>query len=67
MFVSEAVASFKNVHEELAKQIKALLRPTQADFLVIGKFMKYSWFFFEVLIKSMALHLLATGRIKVSV
>ena len=65
VFVHELIASQRNVHEELALQLKAILRPTQADFLVTGKFMKYSWFFFEILIKSMAQHLLVTGRIKV--
>ena len=63
--MTEVGTSRRNVHEELAQHLKTILRPTQADFLVIGKFMKYSWFFFEILIKSMAQFLLATGRIKV--
>ena len=69
VFVTESVAGSKqkSVHEELAKNLKATLRPTQADQLVIGKFLKHSWFFFDVLIKSMAQHLLCTGRIKVGV
>ena len=65
--MTEPVASIKqkSVHEELAHHLKAMLLPTNADQLVIGKFMKHSWFFFEVIIKSMAQHLLSTGRIKV--
>ena len=54
-----------SVHEELAKHLMSILRPNQTDFLVTGKFMKYSWFFFEILIKSMAQYLLNTERIKV--
>ncbi len=67
--MTEPVASLKqkSVHEELAHHLKAMLLPTNADQLVIGKFMKHSWFFFELLVKSMAQHLLSTGRIKVSV
>ena len=67
VFVTELAAGskMKTVHEELSKHLKVLLRPTQADQMVVGKFMKHSWFFFEVLLKSMAQHLLSTGRIKV--
>ncbi len=67
VFVTEPVASTKqkSVHEELAHNLKAMLLPTNADQLVIGKFMKHSWFFFDLIVKSMAQHLLSTGRIKV--
>ncbi len=67
VFVTELVANAKDksIHEELAMHLKKILQPTQADNLVIGKFMRHSWFFFEILIKSMAQHLLYTGRIKV--
>lgn len=68
VFVTETVAGpkQKTVHEELAECLKAILRPNMADQLVVGKFLRHSWFFFEVLIKSMAQHLLVTDRIKVS-
>ena len=55
----------RTVHEELASNLKALLRPNQMDPLIIGKFMEHSAFFFDVLAKSMGQHLLSTGRIKV--
>ena len=68
VFVTEPAASSKDrtVHEELAKHLKATLRPTQADHLVLLKFLGHSWFFFEILLKSMAQHLLFTGRIKMA-
>ncbi|XP_062616230.1 dedicator of cytokinesis protein 9-like isoform X2 [Saccostrea cucullata] len=52
------------VHEELAKNLTTILRPANADNVVVCKFLKYSWFFFEILIKSMALYLIGTDRIK---
>ena len=69
VFVTEPAASTKHktVHEQLALNLKSVLRPTQTDQLVIGKFMNHSWFFFDILIKSMAQHLLTTGRIKVEI
>jgi len=58
----------KTVHEELAEQLKVtLLHPNTADSSAVGKFLRHSWFFFEILIKSMAQHLLSTDRIKVSI
>lgn len=56
----------QTVHEELAKNLTTILRPANADNVVVCKFLKYSWFFFEILIKSMALYLISTDRIKVS-
>ena len=53
------------VHEELVKQLTSLLRPQNSDFLVIGKFLKYSWFFFELITKSISQYLISTKRIKV--
>ncbi|CAH1780654.1 unnamed protein product, partial [Owenia fusiformis] len=66
VFVTEIStgAKDKSVHEELAKNLTSLLRPANADVLVIGKFLHHSWFFFELIMKSMAQHLLSTGRIK---
>nr|XP_022345904.1 dedicator of cytokinesis protein 9-like isoform X4 [Crassostrea virginica] len=52
------------VHEELAKNLTTILRPANADNVVVCKFLKYSWFFFEILIKSMALYLINTDRFK---
>lgn len=56
----------KTVHEELAKHLKAVLRPSHTDQQLTNRFLKHSSFFFEILIKSMAQHLLNTGKVKVS-
>jgi len=68
VFVTESVSGSrqKTVHEELAQQLKAMLNPAMTDQLVVLKFLKHSWFFFDVISKSMAQHLLSTERIKVS-
>ncbi|XP_006571706.1 dedicator of cytokinesis protein 9 isoform X1 [Apis mellifera] len=52
------------VHEQLGKHLPTLLQLSNTDFLVVNKFMHHSSFFFEIMIKSMAQHLLSTGRIK---
>jgi hypothetical protein len=57
----------KTVHEELATYLTHVLRPATADYLVINKFLRHSWFFFQVLIKSMKnlnhhLHYFTTGK-----
>lgn len=67
VFVTETVAGpkQKTVHEELAQYLKAALRPNQADQLIVSKFLKHIWFFFDILVKSMAQYLLSTDRIKV--
>ncbi|XP_059540975.1 dedicator of cytokinesis protein 9 isoform X2 [Myotis daubentonii] len=57
-------AEYKTVHEELAKSMTAILKPS-ADFLTSNKLLKYSWFFFDVLIKSMAQHLIENSKVKV--
>ena len=69
VFMTETIAGpkQKTVHEELAQYLKAALRPNQADQLIVSKFLKHIWFFFEILIKSMAQYLLSTDRIKVHV
>uniref|UniRef100_A0A671MYI9 Dedicator of cytokinesis protein 9-like n=1 Tax=Sinocyclocheilus anshuiensis TaxID=1608454 RepID=A0A671MYI9_9TELE len=51
----------KTVHEELAKTITTILKPS-TDFLTSNKLLKYSWFFFEVLVKSMAQYLIETAN-----
>ncbi|KAK3557662.1 hypothetical protein QTP70_032926 [Hemibagrus guttatus] len=43
----------------------AILKPS-TDFLTSNKLLKYSWYFFEVLVKSMAQHLIETGKVKLS-
>ncbi|KAL1268290.1 hypothetical protein QQF64_033653, partial [Cirrhinus molitorella] len=55
----------KTVHEELAKAMTTILKPS-TDFLTSNKLLKYSWYFFEVLVKSMAQYLIETGKAKVS-
>ena len=66
VFVAPDVTSSRTVHEEMSRHLPTLLRPANTDFLVINKFMHHSSFFFEIMVKSMAQHLLGTGRIKVS-
>jgi len=70
VFVTETVSGpkqQKTVHEELAQYLKDSLWPNQADQLIVSKFLKHIWFFFEILTKSMAQYLLATDRIKVCI
>ncbi|XP_067265296.1 dedicator of cytokinesis protein 9 isoform X2 [Chanodichthys erythropterus] len=55
----------KTVHEELAKAMTTILKPS-TDFLTSNKLLKYSWYFCEVLVKSMAQYLIETGKVKVS-
>ncbi|XP_034950532.1 dedicator of cytokinesis protein 9 isoform X2 [Chelonus insularis] len=52
------------VHEQLAKYLPSLLHPNNTDFLVVNKFMHHSSFFFDIMVKSMAQHMLTSGRIK---
>ncbi|KAF5890555.1 dedicator of cytokinesis protein 9-like isoform X5, partial [Clarias magur] len=55
----------KTVHEELARAMTTILKPS-TDFLTSNKLLKYSWYFFEALVKSMAQHLIETGKVKLS-
>ncbi|XP_076872027.1 LOW QUALITY PROTEIN: dedicator of cytokinesis protein 9 [Brachyhypopomus gauderio] len=57
--------SGRTVHEEITKAMTAILKPS-TDFLTSNKLLKYSWYFFEVLAKSMAQHLLESGKVKLS-
>ncbi|XP_051998403.1 dedicator of cytokinesis protein 9-like isoform X2 [Xyrauchen texanus] len=59
------LTSGKTVHEELAKAMTNILKPS-TDFLTSNKLLKYSWYFFEVLVKSMAQYLIENGKAKVS-
>lgn len=65
MFVGETVSG-RTVHEELSNHLPTLLNPSNTDFLLVNKFLSHSGFFFQIMVKSMAQHLLSTGRIKVS-
>ncbi|KAF3706389.1 Dedicator of cytokinesis protein 9 [Channa argus] len=55
----------KTVHEELAKTMTAILKPS-TDFLTSNKLLKHSWYFFEALVKSMAHYLIEGGKVKLS-
>uniref|UniRef100_A0AAQ5XJR4 Dedicator of cytokinesis 9b n=1 Tax=Amphiprion ocellaris TaxID=80972 RepID=A0AAQ5XJR4_AMPOC len=57
--------SVKTVHEELAKAMTAILKPS-TDFLTSNKLLKHSWYFFEALVKSMAHYLMESGKVKLS-
>uniref|UniRef100_A0A665UXG6 Dedicator of cytokinesis 9b n=1 Tax=Echeneis naucrates TaxID=173247 RepID=A0A665UXG6_ECHNA len=52
----------KTVHEELAKAMTAILKPS-TDFLTSNKLLKHSWFFFEALVKSLAQYLMESGKL----
>lgn len=56
----------KTVHEELAISLTNILRPANADQVIVTKFLNNSWFFFEILIKSMTQFLIDEERVKVS-
>ncbi|KAM9327187.1 dedicator of cytokinesis protein 11 [Gastrophryne carolinensis] len=53
----------KALHEILATTMITVLKQS-ADFLAINKLLKYSWFFFDALAKSMALYLIEENKIK---
>ncbi|NXL69253.1 DOC11 protein, partial [Leptocoma aspasia] len=53
----------KMTHEILVLSMATVLKQS-ADFLAINKLLKYSWFFFEALAKSMAMYLLEENKIK---
>ncbi|KAM9820909.1 LOW QUALITY PROTEIN: dedicator of cytokinesis protein 9-like [Neosynchiropus ocellatus] len=55
----------KTVHEELAKAMTAILKPS-TDFLTSNKLLKHSWYFFEALVKSMAHFIMESGKVKFS-
>ncbi|KAJ3585738.1 hypothetical protein NHX12_014457 [Muraenolepis orangiensis] len=56
-------ASSAATHEVLATAVTAVLKQT-ADFNTSNKLLKYSWFFFETMAKSMAQYLHQGNRIK---
>ncbi|KAM9710203.1 dedicator of cytokinesis protein 9 isoform 3-T3 [Menidia menidia] len=65
VFKTEPYTSSNNrsVHEELAKAMTAILKPS-TDFLTSNKLLKYSWYFFEALVKSMAQYLIESCKVK---
>ncbi|OXB79700.1 UNVERIFIED_CONTAM: hypothetical protein H355_011086, partial [Colinus virginianus] len=58
-----SVTQAKMTHEILVLSMATILKQS-ADFLAINKLLKYSWFFFEALAKSMAIYLLEENKIK---
>nr|XP_015216476.1 PREDICTED: dedicator of cytokinesis protein 10 isoform X3 [Lepisosteus oculatus] len=52
----------KTVHEELAKGMNLDLKSNDTD--VVKNILKYSWFFFELIIKSMAQYLVDSDKVK---
>ncbi|XP_031567360.1 dedicator of cytokinesis protein 11-like isoform X3 [Actinia tenebrosa] len=64
VFVTERVEnSSKTVHEELAKTLTMNLKPG-SDPAVVSDLMKHSWFFFEIIAKSMAQTLVESDKAK---
>ncbi|XP_070133933.1 dedicator of cytokinesis protein 9 isoform X4 [Drosophila bipectinata] len=63
-YYSQQTARQRTVHGELCRHLPYLLNPSNPDFLIVNKFMRYSSIFFDLIVKSMAQHLLATGRIR---
>ncbi|XP_074520396.1 dedicator of cytokinesis protein 9 isoform X1 [Halichoeres trimaculatus] len=57
--------NIKTVHEELAKAMTAILKPS-TDFLTSNKLLKHSWYFFEALVKSMTHYLIESSKVKLS-
>ncbi|XP_038136165.1 dedicator of cytokinesis protein 9-like isoform X7 [Cyprinodon tularosa] len=55
----------QTVHEELAKAMTVILKPS-TDFLTSNKLLKYSWYFFEALVKSMAQYLIESCKVRLS-
>ncbi|XP_037081413.1 LOW QUALITY PROTEIN: dedicator of cytokinesis protein 9-like [Pollicipes pollicipes] len=52
------------VHEALCRGLCQLLQPSNMDFLLVHKLLRHSSSLFDIIMKSMALHLLNSGRIK---
>ncbi|XP_064522589.1 dedicator of cytokinesis protein 10 isoform X12 [Pseudopipra pipra] len=54
----------RTVHEELSKNMTGLLKSNEQ--VTVKQVLKHSWFFFAVILKSMAQHLVDTNKTKVS-
>ncbi|XP_056296692.1 dedicator of cytokinesis protein 10 isoform X4 [Pseudoliparis swirei] len=61
VFRSEA-HGFRTVHEELAKGMTFDLKSNEQT--AVKNVLKFSWFFFELIVKSMAQHLLDSDKVK---
>ncbi|XP_078488155.1 dedicator of cytokinesis protein 9-like isoform X4 [Ciona intestinalis] len=68
MFVTAPWANYKckTIHEELATGMQSLLRPSTADFLTANKLLLHSSFFFQIIGKSMAQHLIQANKLSQS-
>ncbi|XP_076837011.1 dedicator of cytokinesis protein 10 isoform X3 [Brachyhypopomus gauderio] len=63
-FVFKAEAhGFRTVHEELAKGMNSELKSN--DLSAVKSILKFSWFFFEIILKSMAQYLMDSEKLKV--
>uniref|UniRef100_A0A674DS12 Dedicator of cytokinesis 9 n=1 Tax=Salmo trutta TaxID=8032 RepID=A0A674DS12_SALTR len=65
MLLPYTSSTTRTVHEELAKAMTAILKPS-TDFLTSNKLLKYSWYFFEALVKSMAQYLIESSKVRLS-
>ncbi|XP_012920974.1 dedicator of cytokinesis protein 10 isoform X10 [Heterocephalus glaber] len=54
----------RTIHEELAKNVTGLLKSN--DSTTVKHVLKHSWFFFAIILKSMAQYLIDTNRIQLS-
>uniref|UniRef100_A0A286XGE4 Dedicator of cytokinesis 10 n=1 Tax=Cavia porcellus TaxID=10141 RepID=A0A286XGE4_CAVPO len=54
----------RTIHEELAKNVAGLLKSN--DSTTVKHVLKHSWFFFAIILKSMAQHLVDTNKIQLS-
>ncbi|XP_056126730.1 dedicator of cytokinesis protein 10 isoform X3 [Rhinichthys klamathensis goyatoka] len=61
VFKTEA-CGFRTVHEELAKGMTSDLKSNEQS--VVRNVLKFSWFFLEIIVKSMAQHLLDSAKLK---
>ncbi|XP_051965596.1 dedicator of cytokinesis protein 10 isoform X3 [Xyrauchen texanus] len=60
VFKTEA-CGFRTVHEELAKGMTSDLKSNEQS--IIKNILKFSWFFLEIMVKSMAQHLMDTAKL----
>ncbi|XP_055976893.1 dedicator of cytokinesis protein 10 isoform X8 [Sorex fumeus] len=54
----------RTIHEELAKNVTGLLKSNEST--TVKHVLKHSWFFFAIILKSMAQHLIDTNKIQLS-
>ncbi|KAK3534381.1 hypothetical protein QTP86_014433 [Hemibagrus guttatus] len=62
VFKTEA-HGFRTVHEELAKGMNSDLKSNEQS--AVKNILKFSWFFLEIIVKSMAQHLVDSDKLKV--